>query len=457
MTTTDATGPPRRRVALAGAGIIAASAFGPYVAGGFRTEQIAVYGALLLLLVTPLWLRLGPPLVGAGVAALLVLEFAVAAVGAAWPPQNTTAYQLGASLPGLDNLALPLAVLTIVWILVGSGADRVLMVRRVCQVIVCAMLLNTGLAIAAAVGSTIDLAQFQGQVGASTVAYRAEQLGRFSGIFNQPAEAGLMYSIAALAAIYLYHQRPAVLVGMVALLSVGGLLTVSKVFVLVGLPVVLWQMLRASGRRHRRAAAALTVILAAWAAARAGLTPSWTGADYLLRLLPGSGQNAVDLYTAGRLGGSSTLTAVVSAVLDASPLTGFGAGGLQVPYDNGWVEAFTLAGAVGALAFTATLGTLAWAWWCRRESDGPAASRLAGGIVVVLAAAAVGVPSLTANRCATIVWLLLGLLLLSCRSGHLDSRNGLEADEGPDRDGRRQVGLRGNPPGYRRSGTDQRV
>jgi hypothetical protein len=33
------------------------------------------------------------------------------------PPQNTTAYQLDTTLAGIDNFALPVAVLGIVWML----------------------------------------------------------------------------------------------------------------------------------------------------------------------------------------------------------------------------------------------------------------------------------------------------------------------------------------------------
>jgi len=98
--------------------------------------------------------------------------------------------------------------------------------------------------------------------------------------------------------------------------------------------------------------------------------------------------------------------AAVNAVVQSSPWFGFGAQGLAVPYDNGWVEAFVVAGACGALLYTAVLGLLVVAWWRRR-------SRFAGGLVLVVIGASMGLPALTANRVATLAWVLLTLLLFT--------------------------------------------
>lgn len=413
-TTVEAAAPTRtiRRGRVATA-LIALAAFGPYLFSGFRTEQIAVYATALVLAVGVWWVKARPNGHGIAVMGLLLLQLGVSVVGAVAPPQNTTRYQLGPALAGIDNLALPIAVIGVVWTLIAAGADRTQLIRIVCAVTVWSMVINAGLAAWATGGSGPDLAIFQGQADVESVAYRAEQLGRFSGIFNQPAEAGLMYSVALLAAIYLYREKARMLAFTATALSIGGVLTISKVFLFVGLPIGIWQAVRSSGGRQRRAAAFLAAAIAAWAGAKTGMIPEWTGGQYLIRLMPGSDQGAVDLYTAGRFGGESTLAVVVNAVMESSPIWGFGAGGLAAPYDNAWVEALVMDGIFGAVLLTAVMVVLAHAWWIARPQSSPGESRLTGGLVAVVIGAAVGVPSLTVNRCATILWLLIALLLLS--------------------------------------------
>jgi len=395
-------------------GVVALGAFGPYLFSACRTEQAAVYTAVVVLAVKASWTRIRPSRTGVVVMSLLGLELLLASIGAAEPPQNTTAYQLGSALAGIDNLLLPMAVVTAVWLLLAAGADRTRLIRVVCAVTVWAMAVNAGLALWATGGGGPDLAGFRGQAGVESVASKAEQMGRYTGVFNQPAEAGLMCSIALLAAVYLYRRRPITLAVAVTAVTVGGVLTVSKIFLLIGLPVGLWQLVRASGGRRWRLVAVLVAAILALLAVKYGPAPQWTGGTFLLRLVHGGDQGVVDLYTAGRLGDSSTLAIVTDAVLKGSPIVGYGAGGLQVPYDSAWVEALVIGGFFGTIIFTALLTALAWGWCeARRRDRDPDLTRFAGGLVAVVGGGAVGVPSLTVNRCSTIVWLLLALTLLS--------------------------------------------
>ncbi|HEY0003141.1 MAG TPA: hypothetical protein VGB74_22010 [Actinoplanes sp.] len=408
-----AVGTAYRRQGTLLVGVLTLSAFGPYLLSGLRTEQVAVYAAVLTLAVAAKWTTVRATHLGMVIVALLGFELLLAAIGAALPPENTTRYPLGSALAGLDNLLLPIAVLMIVWMVLGGGAERLRLIAVVCWCTVWAMVVNAGLA-TWATGGGPNLSSFQGQEGAKTVAARAEQLGRYSGIFNQPAEAGLMYSVALLAAIYLYRHRPLTLAVTATAITVGGILAVSKVFLLVGMPVGLWQILRVTGGRGRRFSAMMCTAVVVLGGISSGMAPEWAGAKVLLRLLPGSDGEIVALYTAGRLGDDSTLAVVTEAVLHGSPMVGYGAGGLQVAYDNGWIEALVVGGVVGAVLFTAVLLTLATAWWkARRRAENPESTCLAGGLVAVVVGGAVGIPSLTVNRCSTVVWLLLALLVLS--------------------------------------------
>ncbi|MEV4120756.1 hypothetical protein [Micromonospora sp. NPDC049645] len=391
--------------------VLTVAVFGPYLAPGLRTEQVAVYGAAAVLCLAGLWLR--PRFTGAAVWALgaHLSLVAVATIGVVIPPQNHTLYEAGDVVAGIDNIVLPLVVVAVVAMLVGAGADPARMLRAVCTVTVLAMVANAVVSVWSAAGVESDLlAQFRGFGEGESVADRAEQLGRYSGIFNQPAEAGLLYSMAVLAALYLYQRQVGKLAVTLLLLSVGGVLSVSKIFLLVGAPIGIAYVILASGRRRRLSAAAVASV-AAWFAADAYLD-QWDGQGFAQRLLPGSGGGGdqLGLYTAGRIGGQSSVQQAVDVMATLSPVSGMGFGGLRVAYDNGWVEALVVAGVIGVVLHTAVLAALAIGWLVARNNRPE--SPFTGALILVLIGASTGLPALTANRCATVVWLLLGLLLL---------------------------------------------
>ncbi len=407
----------------------AVAAFGPYTpVSGIRTEQVVVYGLFAVALMSLRWCRFRFTRAAVLALGLLTAAALVAVLGTVMPVPELTGFGRASALAGLDNLALPLAVLVTLWTLLDLGADRERLLALVCRVVIWAMCLNAVLAYASQGHDlTPVLSRFWdntvvGNTVTDTVAGRASQLGRYTGIFNQPAEAGEMYSMALLAAIYHYRCDLLRFAGASLLITVGGLLTVSKVFLLVGLPIAAWQVLRQSHGRGRRFVLLAAAAVAVAALAQSGIGPQWIGGNFLAQLLhPGANGDALHLYTGGRLGNSSSLHTVVAAVLHDSPWFGFGAGGLAVPYDDAWVEALCVAGLYGALLYTMLLATLAVCWLRRRVPAGSARSRLGGGLVLLVIGASVGLPALTANRVATIAWLLIGLVLLSPGSD-IDSR-----------------------------------
>lgn len=184
----------------------------------------------------------------------------------------------------------------------------------------------------------------------------------------------------------------------------GGLLCVSKIFILGGLPLILWQVWR--GRR----AGKVTIVFVSGAAllglVQSGVAAQWTGIDFLGRLLQPGSRDLTSFYTAGRLGTGSTLTRVIDEVTRVNPLYGVGAGGLKVPYDNGWIEAFVMAGTLGVACYTLTL--LAIFRMARSDADS-ARRRFLTSVVVLAIGGSLGLPALTANRAGSLLWLFLAL------------------------------------------------
>jgi hypothetical protein len=393
-------------------GLLTVAALGPYTpVTGVRTEQIAVYAALGFGLLRLNWIRGRAPARIAPPAVLMASLAVIAILGSVDRAPNLTGFVSGGLIAGLDNVLLPVATIGAVWLATTrcSDLDQPLLVA--CRIVVWAAVVNTA---AATMSITMDLTpvltRFWENGSAQAVAERAAQLGRFTGIFNQPAEAGLFYGVALMVALFLYREHNVRLAFVTPVIVAGGVLTVSKVFLLVGLPIGLVLLLRNRERRRRRligVGAAVSVgslVAVIWSGTH------WVGGTYLARLFvpPAGGGSTVDLYTAGRLGDDSTLRALVESVLDTAPWFGVGVQGLAVAYDNGWVEALVVGGLAGAVIYSLVLGYLLVAW--RRTPGGPTTDLL-GGLALLLLGASVGLPALTANRVATIAWILIVLLL----------------------------------------------
>lgn len=415
--------PSRRGTLIVGAIVLAC--FGPYVAAGLRTEQVVLYVvAAVVFTLTAMLLRPTGPMFA--LLAAWVLYVAVAAIGAIDPPNAPIHWGSGSALAGLDNVLMPVAVMLVVLGLLAWGADPYRQVRVICSLVVLLMLGNVVASYLQSQGA--DWSAWWGTApGETTVALYAAGNGRFGGLINQPAEAGLLYGIALLAAVYLLHGRPLVLLPVVTALTYGGALTVSKVFLLVALPLALVQMARL--RRGRGFRLALLALAGAglWFAVRAEWVPQWLGADQLRAILPGVDQSYLSAATASRLGAGSTLAPVISEVWEKSPFFGLGSGGLAVPYDNGWVEAFVMAGLVGAVVYTLVLVVWARVW----RGAAPSSERsLFGSLLLLVAAASMGLPALTANRAGTVVWLLAMFLMAAMAgSGQRPDSDTVDADE----------------------------
>lgn len=381
---------------------LAIATFGPYVAGSIRTEQIVVYGLLVLTLPFAL-----PGLQTRGGLRLLVpwtLYVLVASLSLLPGPAPIAPYPAGSLLAGFDNVLLPIAVMLLVWSLVP--AERALDALRTfaAAIALCA----GGNAVLAIVGIVVDLSPvlrpFWTGDGTS-VADLAAELGRLGGVFNQPVEAGVVYGVGGLCAVYVWRERPVLLAALLTLITVGGLLSVSKAFILGAMPFMLAYWLW-SQRGQRRVITVLAAALALLGVLQSGLVERWVGLDYLTRLLDPSG-GIVDFYSAGRFAERSTFSTVVDAALAHSPLVGVGPAGWMVAYDGAVAEALVVAGVLGLLAYGATLAAM-----LTLVRAGAEEGRFALLLGIVVVGGCLGFSPLTANRVATVVWVLLSLLVL---------------------------------------------
>lgn len=387
------------------------SLFGPYLQGGVRTDQLVIY----LLAAAAFALRL-PFMHLNGSLRFMVPWAALVAFslfGVLFPLRGSMPWRPGGVLAGLDNLALPLAVMLIVWCCVKATSAEGLL-RKAGKLIVWGISLNAVIAI---LDTRYDLTSYLRPFWAksdaiSVVAARAEDLGRVSGIINQPSSAGLAYSLAGLLAIYLYGTRPRKLYLALALITVGGMLTVSKIFILIGAPLILlymWKSRSGTGKTGMLFAA----LVIGTGVVQSGYFEGWEGANYLARLIaPPESQTFISFYSAGRWAEGSPMLTVTAAALEISPLIGVGAGGWQVAYDSAWTQAIVVAGALGALCLAAVLAAF---FRLGKATVDPARRRFTFFLAWLLLASSFGVPALTTNRVGAMVWIVATLLVLAHR------------------------------------------
>lgn len=390
---------------------LALASFGPYLVGSIRTEQAAVYG-LLLISFTFIVTRFNPN----GGRRFLIPWFAyivVATLGVIVPTTGAV-YESGNLLGGFDNLLTPLAVMLLIWSVVPmQDAERLLV--RFSKIVAIAMGINGGLAIAS---TFADLSPFlrpfwSTEDALSTTAGLAAELGRYSGIFNQPAEAGALYGLGGIAAIYAWKNRPVLVALLLALMAIGGLISVSKIFIFGGLPVIVlfWFW---SQRGGRKLAAFFGLGLIAAGVVQSGLLAQWTGLNYLGRLFVTADQDFLNLYAAGRFEDDSKFNQVVQAAVEFNALTGAGVAGWKVPYDGAIAEFLVIGGAIGlAMLVFVFFGMFA----LQAELKGAGITRMFAFLLLVLSAgASLGFSPLTANRVGTVSWVMIALLVLVARN-----------------------------------------
>lgn len=404
--------------------IVVVSSFGPYIVSGVRTDQIVIYTLAALLFPITLW-RLQISKYAALLGVSWSVYIAVALTSFYGGTTNNSPWSDGDALANLDNLVLPMATFFVVLVLIHNRDPA-----QVRDDVTLAVSLGTvGSALIgvlqyispAATGPVI--ARFG---GAGDTAQRAQTLGRLTGIFGQPSSAGAAYTLGILCALYAFRRRPVLQATSAAIIIVGGVLTVSKAFLLIGLPLACWVILRSRrGRGTGRLIAVGLATIGVYATGGAlGLASDWSGWDRLVRLLPWQEGISFRLYTGDRYGSSSSTSPLIEAVLREHPFVGFGVSGLETPTDTLLVQALSLAGLIGVASTLVALGLIIRGYWAQKENWDCDTAIFYGPVALALVVLSFGTPALTANRTSVIAWTLLALMLGSTSTSYYTKGTG---------------------------------
>jgi len=256
------------------------------------------------------------------------------------------------------------------------------------------------------------LQYFWTQARDGSVAELALGNGRYTGIFNQPAEAGIAFGLGLFACIYLIRIGSNYLILKILVLSlllVGGLLAQSKVFYLVSLSIALVSMVLGRTKRWR----VLGSGLAAVAVGSIGLLAAGMSEPlrYTGSFLNGATLGNVSGLTAGRFGGGGSVDGPLDFVLTNSPFYGLGMTYFGSASDSEWLRIVGGSGLLGLTAFTLVLAILAYRLIRNSTALAEPDRWLAGSVLAMTIIGSFGIPVLSANRAGTLVCLVLAVTL----------------------------------------------
>lgn len=238
--------------------------------------------------------------------------------------------------------------------------------------------------------------------------HQSTSLGRVVGVFNQPLEAGLFYSVALLASIV--NFRVAERIGFwsyfcLLLIVLGGVLTLSKVFLVLGM--LLGVLFAATLRLISVRFCAIAVFFMAMVFL------------FLEALAPAYFQSLYDLYeeggllfalTAGRIGAPSMNTGLYLRLFDdLNWFFGFGFGS-QLPLDSGYLEYFYQGGVFAFLGYFGFILILLVVYFRMR---GLVQGKLILFMTALLVFSSLGGPVLSAGRANIAFILVLASVLVA--------------------------------------------
>lgn len=397
---------------------IVVAAFGPYISTslGLRTEHLVIYGALpIALLIVSAGRR---SLLGFAPVKTLLWLFSVITL---WTAVVTVAGSGLASLAGalsyVENFVQPIALLIVVSVLStrSEPGAAVAALRSICFVLSVLLAMNT-LVVGAQLATDVSgfLAYFvaPGAGGGASVADAAFQNGRILGIFNQPVESGLSYALGLLA--WSYRVRTGGKVSLLdfvllAMMLVGGFFSISKVFIMGGLPLFVFHWLSLS--RLQQLLNWRVLVIGAVASLILGpalaVWKGWLHFSRDMSLIAGIGTdpaNFLRVIFRGRFGGGG-VSGAFSYVWQEAAVGGLGFGALHL-MDNAFLEFFGQGGLVALVGYVlilASLGATALGYLTRRSEEG----RLLVALFILVLGGGLGAPVLTLNRFSTMYWVVL--------------------------------------------------
>lgn len=395
------------------------SAMGPYLFPelGLRVEHIVMYGLLALFAIKTQLGVFFPR--DRAILTLFVLFVSLLLITILVTAGSNYSPSFRKVIADSENYTQPIVLILLTYHCIKNlqASELLSVFETVIRIIIVILSLNALLAVSSIFFGTWVLDYFnvggEYEGGYRSVAAGAATQGRFSGIFNQPFEAGVAYGSCLLLIVTLKLLRKDVLpikssntflnFGLL-LIFAGGFLAVSKVFFPLSIFVAICFLYLNKNRFFKilfSGRALVNTILFSIPAFVFVIYAFnyWSGLDYLLRLVNfiGSDVDVIELFTAGRFSSSDSGQSVVGSKLgDANLIVGYGLGSIQAP-DNAYLEILFFGGILGLLNYFLILFTLIF-FSIRGLRHHPVIARYLLSLTLFVTLASVGAPVFGINR-----------------------------------------------------------
>ena len=396
------------------------SAFGPYLlpAYGIRLEHFVIYPVFIILIFNSVFINRIIKINRYSLSITLFWIIMLLHVIIVTVNNGKLHYNV---LSDIENLLQPIAIIIILgWMSYGLNYySKQKLLERSCWLIAIMLSINALFGLLSIFFDTWPIVRYFVGVNEvnndvlGSVWGRSASMGRFIGIFNQPFEAGVAYSLAAIGIIYIVNKKKkfsTLLVILLILVTIGGLLTVSKVFVIGGILLVLIYLI---WTKKILKIFSLRLILAISTTVYLVVIniQNWQGFWYLKRLFTSdmiSYDTAINPLTSGRYSSGSSNFSTFNNILNDSPIFGYGIVNPNVTIDNGLLYYFFHGGFIGLLLYIGILISILFI-----AILGIVNKRMEGKflllIFLLIIGSDLGAPTAIINRSSIFLWVLVYL------------------------------------------------
>lgn len=399
--------------------LIIISSFGPYISrSGIRIDHIIIYFIFLMSIIRLLVTKKNCLKYKPNFFMFLNMIFFViwAIIITFFKRENVSTYSIIASL---ESIIQPIAILIITMTYITNYNQSFdLLIHKIYRVLSYMLLINTFIIlISMNFNITPLLARFHNSNMDATLAIKSLSMGRYKGIFNQAIESGLMYSLGILLWAYdrTVKERKSyfdylVLIGLI----IGGISSVSKVFILGGIPLFVFYLILSKQINVRATIKCIPIaIIIIFILNKFFLL--WSGFDYFVRLFDANyiiKNGVIDTFTAGRFGSSDTfIKNNINNVLNKSLIAGNGLGSIVGPTDNMFVFILYEGGLVALFFYFCIILNIVRVTLIGFKNKIIRESSFLLVLLILIIGSNIGAPTLYLNRVSAVLWIILTVII----------------------------------------------
>lgn len=383
--------------------ILVFSALLPYLSAGFRVEHVFIPALFLLAALNARRIHSETLIVVGG---LLLGAFAAAIA-------SQYSWEAGADADPLSQfirLVLPAVTFMVLPTVLPQNEDVLVNVSE-------AVTISAALCASFTAASLIsvpanEMLQIWVQSGDNSVWLNSQDVGRYTGIFNQPIEAGIFYSVALLGSIHAYRygtMSRVLLLAAIALIIFGGTASLSKNFIVLGaacaVAYAFWIKLLSR---------VLFIILCVPILILAPVGLEQLNINYIASLRDlYLDQGLIGALSAGRFGSEDGSVSLLFTSLFESGDWVSGRGlGSHLPLDSGYLEYLYQGGIFGLCGYILALAAMSWYAWTNRQYEN---GKMLMVLLIYIWLSSTGGPTITASRAGVIVLIMVSACVVGIR------------------------------------------